>query len=286
MNCNDITLTQLYLFHKQRLYSFVVSLFEWSLPAGCNGAILERDIITHGCAGIFWEPRFSSFINTKLTTAGNLDIYGIPKEFECIGINYNRLMPADKIAVVYSTLTNVGAQKGVCGYNVMELIQHYARLLALCDVGIRNEIINTTHPCVITVSDKNHAKSAVEAWRQAKEGEPVVIVDKEIFSGTSTSTYNLDRSCNTADKLATKRTILNDFLSDIGVDSMVYEKSERLTEAEGEVNKDFISLPLQNMLAPRLAACKKFFELYGVKITCKPRNLNAKELYLSYGINS
>lgn len=286
MNYHDLTLSQSYNFHKQRLYSFVASLFEWELPPTCNGAILERDIITHGCAAIFWEPKFNAFINTKATASSNLDVYGIPKEYECLGVNYNRRMSKKGLAIVYDTLTSFGHNIGVSGMNIMNTIQHYARLLAMCDIGVRNEILNTQHPCVIALNDKSLINSAKEMWRQARDGEPVIIADKELFTGMSTQVFNLPRETFIEDKIATKRSILNEFLSDIGVDSMVYEKSERLTQAEGEVNKDQISLPLQNRLAPRLSACAQFEQLYGKKITCKPRTLNVKELYRSYGIDT
>lgn len=262
------------------LRSIVLSLFEWTLPETCNARILERDLLITGAAAIFWDDTLEMFVNTQITQRGNPDMYGIPKTYECRGLGYRRTMPSNRIATVYNSIGGLyGAKDNIVFFDLNALIEQYAGLLSDCDVGISNEISNSKHPAVLGVKDSKSQKSAKEAWRQASDGEPIVIVDEQFFGNVSTQVFPLPRDTHIADKQQAKQSIFQEFLYKIGVNSIAYEKSERLITAEADVSEQSVSLPLQNLLVPRLEACEKFYRLYGEKISVKPRTLNTKYLF-------
>lgn len=262
------------------LYSIVLSLFEWELPLTCNSKILERDLLLTGAAAIFWDNTFKCFVNTQITSNGVLDMYGLPLEYECNGVGYRRRMPADSIAICYNSLGGLcGGKDNIVFFDLNSIIEQYSDLLTDIDIGIRNEIENTKHPAVITVADPKIVKTARELWRQATDGEPVIIADKEMFNGLNTQIFPLPRETYIADKQQAKNTIINEFLGKLGVESLAHEKAERLITAETDISQQSVSLPLQNMLIPRLECCRQFYHLYGEKITVKPRTLNTQILY-------
>lgn len=266
--------------HTNFLRSVVLTLFEWELPPTCDPRILERDLLVKGSAALFWDNTFECFVNTSITAQGNLDMYGMPRAYNCIGVGYQRTMPRDAIAIVYNALGGLyGGEANIVYFDLDSIIRQYANLLADCDIGIRNEVECTKHPAVIAINDSKQEKSVREAWRQASDGEVVVITDSALLGNMQAQLFPLPRESFLADKQQAKQAIFQEFLYRIGVNSLAYEKSERLITAEADVSEQSVSLPLQNLLIPRIEACKKFYSLYGVKISVKPRTINASKYF-------
>lgn len=257
-----------YYVNKARLMAIYTNLIKWDLPAGdrgrlLNASVFERYLMTTNAAAMYWEERFNSYINVKITAAGQLDINGFPETYECIGVNYTRRMRRDRIAYCYNTTS--GSATGVDNiyyFDVMKIIEHYARLMANIDVGIYNETENTKHPAVMTLADPKLAKSAREAWRQAQDGEPIIIADKELFTGVATNVFPLPTETHMSDKHAAKRVIVNEFLSTIGVYSLDFEKSERMITAEADASRTATYLCGVNFSEPRERFCERFIKLY------------------------
>lgn len=266
-------MSEAYYVNRARLMAIYTNLIEWIYPTGDDAKadrwrlfvpqVFERYLMTTNAAATYWEERFESYISTKITSAGNLDINGYPLVYECIGVNYTRRMRRDDIAYCYNT--TAGSASGVDNvyyFDILKIIRHYARLMANIDVGIYNETENTKHPAVISIGDSKMLKSVKEAWRQASDGEPVIFADKELISGMSTQLFPLPTETHFADKHAAKRVIVNEFLSTIGVNSLDFEKSERMITAEADAGREATTLCAVNLIAPREQFCERFARLY------------------------
>lgn len=262
--------------NKARLYNVVLSLIEWELPATCNPYILERDLLT-GPAALFWDDGWECFLNTSVTAQGGLDVYGAPTVYNCRGIGYQRTMPRSAIALCYNSVSNMPNSFNY--WDINAIIDYFAGRLADMDICINNEIESAKHPAIIAVGDPKTEKSVRESFRQTKEGEPVVVVDEQLFSNARMVVSPINRNFTFDEQQKAKLNIFNEFLTYIGVDSLIYDKSDRLITSETTVNQQSISLPLQSMLVPRMECCREFYNLYGVKISVKPRTLNAPLLY-------
>ncbi len=263
------------------LYSIVLTMFGWELPDGCNSRIFYRDVITTGQAGIFWDKTFECFVNTRLTGNSALDMYGFPHTYNCIAVGYQRTMPANQIAICYNSIGGLsGGVDNIVFFDINRIIEHYADLLTDIDIGIRNEVENTKHPAVITVNDQKYVKSAREMWRQADDGEAVIMADNALFDGVKMQVFPLPRETFLDDKQKARIAIFNDFLARLGVNSLSYEKSERLITSEAAVNVESLSLPLQNLYIPCLECCESFYQIYGFRgVKVHLRTLNTSELY-------
>ena len=261
-------MTNAYYVNRARLMAIYTNLFEWTFPDGDRGKLLrpttfEYYLMSTNAAAIYWEEKYNSYINVKITSAGNLDINGFPLVYECIGVNYTRRMKRDDIAYCFNTTAgSAGGIEAPYYFDIKRIIEHYARLMANIDVGVYNETENTKHPAVITISDPKLAKSAREAWRQAVDGEPVIIADKELFTGVATQLFPLPTETHLADKHAAKRVIVNEFLSTIGVYSLDFEKSERMITAEADASRQATYLCGVNFTVPREEFCERFRRLY------------------------
>lgn len=262
-----------YYVNRARLMAIYTNLIEWIYPTGDDAKadrwrlfvpqVFERYLMTTNAAATYWEERYDSYISTKITSAGNLDINGYPEVYECIGVNYTRRMRREDIAYCYNT--TAGSCSGVDNvyyFDILKIIRHYARLMANIDIGIYNETENTKHPAVIAVSDPKMVKSAKESWRQASDGEPVIFADKELISGMATQLFPLPTETHMQDKHAAKRVIVNEFLSTIGVNALDFEKSERMITAEADASKEATRLCAYNLTEPREQFCERFIRLY------------------------
>lgn len=266
-------MSEAYEVNRARLMAIYTNLIEWIYPTGDEPRadrwklfvpqVFERYLMTTNAAATYWEERFESYISTKITSAGNLDINGYPLIYECIATNYTRRMRRDDIAYCFNT--TAGSASGVDNvyyFDVMKIIRHYARLMANIDVGIYNETENTKHPAVISIADPKSVKSVKEAWRQTSDGEPVIFADKELISGMATQLFPLPTETHLEDKHAAKRVIVNEFLSTIGVNSLDFEKSERMITAEADASREATFLCAENFITPREQFCERFAKLY------------------------
>lgn len=68
---------QTYIDYLTRFKKIALSRFEWKLPETMNEIYLEKTLYYYGQAG-FYKNNNYGFINCKLTSNGNLNLYGYP----------------------------------------------------------------------------------------------------------------------------------------------------------------------------------------------------------------
>ena len=89
-------------------------------------------------------------------------------------------------------------------------------------------------------SNKKDADAIKEAYTDATEGKPLVVVNKDILGDKKISTL-LPNPSQTyiGDKLIqARRSIINEFLTTIGIKNANYDKRERLNSQEVNQNND------------------------------------------------
>ena len=81
---NDAT----YIDYLERLKRICLSMFEWvNLPSSMNARWLERTLYYNGKASLLKDKNYG-FINTMCSSAGDLNIYGLPTSLGCYGFGY------------------------------------------------------------------------------------------------------------------------------------------------------------------------------------------------------
>ena len=269
----------IYRNNRNMIFDIVFGLFEWKLPEGCNAKTHEYNLMTTGQGAIFWEEKFNSFINTQITGQSSLDIYGFPFVYNCIGVGYNRTMHRDKIAYMFNTVNIYGENRIICQNSPLSVIDYYANKLTDIDIAIQNNINSNKRPYIIGVGDPKQVKAVREALRQSCDGEPLVIVDGDKFTGVNTSVMKIDSPLQVEALQAARRNTIHECLSRFGINSLQDDKRERMITAEAESNLDSLAITLRSMLDARLEGCERFYKLYGEIIDCKPRFMHKEEIY-------
>ena len=153
-------------------------------------------------------------------------------------------------------------------YGFENIVTKYAVMLAACDRSINVNLMCSVVSKVIAAKNKKQADDYKEAYGKATSGEPFVTVLGDGWDGLEIRDLIGDvKSDYISDKIEDlKRCIVNDFLTEIGINNANLAKRERLNSDEVNANnEEVIALPviaLENMQA----GCNRLNELAGEKL--------------------
>lgn len=268
---NDST----YIDYLSRMRKVATSIFEWeNLPDSMDARFLEETLFLYGQATLLYDEKYG-FINTRCADGGFVNIYNLPTELNCYSNQYSVYRK------LYTGFKNeekqVDDEQCILVMNnfdripTAQTIELFAYRMYLAQRSCDVNIMSTRTPVLIIGTDKQ--KLTLEnLYSQYDGNRPFILGDKDIISN------DMMRSIDTkapyvADKLSDyKKEIWNEFLQFIGVNTIDFEKKERLISGESNANNEVINLNLQSYLAPRQEACKKFNELFGTNISVRVRS--------------
>lgn len=246
------------------------SMFEWeNLPASMNEIWLERALYYDGQAAFLKDKKFG-FINTRATTAGKINLYGLPTKLHCYSIEYNT------IRSVYSGLLPNVREDQQCiliqnNWNRVPTwfaMQLFAYRLYEAQRSADINVKAQKYPVLILTNDKQK-HSMINLYNNYDGNQPVIVADKNLMEANELKSVNTDAPY-VADKLLDyKKEIMNEALTYLGINNIMLEKKERLVQDEANSNNELINLNLQKFLAPRQLAAKQFNEKYGLTGTDK-----------------
>lgn len=145
-------------------------------------------------------------------------------------------------------------------------IQLFANRLYECqrtwDVNIKAQ----KTPVMVIVDERQRALME-NLYSQYDGNRPYIFGDKQQLDENILRTLNTEAPF-IADKITQeKNNIWNEALTFLGINNIIEEKKERLTEDESQTNNELINLNLQSFLAPRQEACKNFNDLFNLTDT-------------------
>ena len=248
----------------ERFRRIALSMFEWkNLPPSMSARWLELCLFFEGKAALLKDENYG-FINTKCTSNGDFNIYGLPTKLNCFSYSYH----ADRN--LYTGLTEDN-QKTDCilvmndweGLPTAPTLELYALRLyecqRACDVNIKTQ----KFPIMVLSSDKQQL-TMKNLYNEYDGNQPFIFGDKNILKGDELKAINTG-SPFVADKLTQyKKEIWNECLTYLGINNIMLEKKERLVTDEANSNNELINLNLQSRLAPREEAARQFNELFGL----------------------
>lgn len=134
------------------------------------------------------------------------------------------------------------------------IIDKYATLLAMCDSGVAVNLMNSKVAFIGLAESKNMAESLKKIYDDISAGKPAVFYKKteniEFFFNDVKRTFVADQI------QSLKRTIMNEFLTEIGINNANYDKRERLVTDEVNANNQ----QLEAMVTHWYDNIKKGFE--------------------------
>lgn len=155
-----------------------------------------------------------------------------------------------------------------CGW----MINRYATLLAMCDSSVAVNLMNTKAAYVFRASSKAQAATYQKMYDDITQGRPAVFVgengninEENMFVMPAKQNFVAD------DVQLLKRKIINEFLTDIGINNTNLDKRERLTDDEVNANNDEVLANIQHWYDNIQNGIKRINALYDLKLSVKIR---------------
>lgn len=162
---------------------------------------------------------------------------------------------------------------------VMWLVNRYATLLAMCDSSIAVNLMNTKISYVFGATSKTQADTFKALYDKVSCGEPAVFTNNSITSNLKEQLFLMPAKNNfiADDVQLLKRKILNEFLTDIGINNTNLEKRERLTDDEVNANNDEVLANIYYWYDNINESLKRVNKMFNLNITCTLREYERKE---------
>ena len=155
-----------------------------------------------------------------------------------------------------------------CGW----MINRYATLLAMCDSSVAVNLMNTKAAYVFRASSKAQAATYQKMYDDITQGRPAVFVgengninEENMFVMPAKQNFVAD------DVQLLKRKIINEFLTDIGINNTNLDKRERLTDDEVNANNDEVLANIQHWCDNIQDGINRINALYNLGLSVKIR---------------
>lgn len=127
------------------------------------------------------------------------------------------------------------------------MINRYSTLLAMCDSGIAVNLMNSKAAYVFKAASKGQSETIKKMYDEISCGNPAVFVG-ENGALNQENVYNLPVKENFVanDIQLLKHKIVNEFLTEIGINNTNTDKRERLTDDEVNANNDEVYANIQH----------------------------------------
>ena len=164
--------------------------------------------------------------------------------------------------------------------NAWPMINRYAALLASCDGSIAVNLINSRVAAIFGAENKKEAESYKLMYDQMTEGKPGVFIGEAMAKKLSERLmYNRVKESYVADQIENlKHQIMDDFLSDLGVENANTDKRERLITNEVESNYQEVRAGAEHWLDNINEGFTKANSLYNLNLRMIRREWNREEV--------
>lgn len=128
---------------------------------------------------------------------------------------------------------------------VMDIINRYAALLAMCDSSTAVTLMNAKVAFIGMASSKAQANTMKKMFDKIAMGEPAVFVNGDAVNKENFFFNNVKQNFVGEEIQRLKRMIQNDFLTEIGLNNANLDKRERLIQSEVDANNEEIQNNVQ-----------------------------------------
>lgn len=156
---------------------------------------------------------------------------------------------------------------------VSPILQRFSTLLAMCDSAISVNLMNSKVAFIGFVDDAAQAKTMQKMYDQISAGEPAVFPRKSQVNTENFMFANVRQSFIADDVMLVRRKIVNDFLSDIGINNANLDKRERLNEQEVNANNEEVRFNVLNWLDTIQEGLDVANKLYSLGLKIKLREV-------------
>lgn len=157
-----------------------------------------------------------------------------------------------------------------CGW----MLDRYAALLSMCDSATAVNLMNSKVTFIGLASSKAQAASMQKMYDEIACGKPAVFVKGDNINSENFFFNNVKNSFVADDIQLLKRKIINEFLSDIGINNTNLDKRERLTDDEVSANNEEVLYSVQHWLENLKEGFDKVNKMFNLNIEVKLKDLS------------
>lgn len=155
-----------------------------------------------------------------------------------------------------------------CGW----LINRYATMLAMCDSSVAVNLMNTKVTYVFKASSKAQAETMKKMYDEITQGNPAVFVGENgAINEENMFVMPAKQNFIAEDVQILKRKIINEFLTEIGINNTNQDKRERLTDDEVNANNDEVYANIQHWFDNISDGINRANKLYNLGLSVKVR---------------
>lgn len=225
------------LYYREYLLKKIFAIFEFSLPDTWDSDYFQTHLFIDG------------YIAVTDTDAGIL-----PLQCSYSGINVFG-HPTD-IIIANPVLGSFDRKIGVDGVliklqfnylGIMALLNRYSALLAMCDSALSVNLMNSKVTFIGMAENKAQAETMKKMYDEISMGNPAVFVKGSAIGNGESFYFNHAKENYIAKEIQdTKRSLINEFLTEIGINNANINKRERLNLDEVNSNDEEIRANVQH----------------------------------------
>ena len=225
-------------YYKRMLYNKLYSVYKFTLPDDRMLGWFRFFLFHFGNIAFIYDEKLGWIFYPYSTIKYNY-IYR-PQEIECI--ISNMLTEEDRTINGY-----VGENCEIVYifddlFGCDDIVTRYAEMLADCDKSVNINLMNANVGMCAYVDNKKDAETLKEAYGKATTGEPFIVMNKSLMLDENGVFRPLFKDVKNTfignDVMTLRRSIVNAFLTEIGIRNSNYDKRERLTTDEIGENND------------------------------------------------
>lgn len=251
-------------YYRQKLLRLIIQRFKWeNIPSNWEYDYFIMHLFLDGVIGITDTSAGILALKCGLTGIG---IYEQPTEMifanPVLG-NFRRTIGEDGeyIKIQYDF------------HGVGWILDRYSALLAMCDSGIAVNLMNTKMTYVFGANSKTQAETFKALYDDITMGKPAVFTNTSNAGMMKEQLFTMPAKENfIADDIQLlKRKIVNEFLTDIGINNTNLDKRERLTDDEVNANNDEVLANIWHWYDNINDGISKVNKLYDLNLKCSIR---------------
>lgn len=131
---------------------------------------------------------------------------------------------------------------------VMDIVNRYAVLMAMCDSSMAVTLLNAKVAFIGFCTSKQQSNTMKKMYDQISQGQPAVFVNGDAVNKEQIFFNNVKQNFVGLEIGETKRQLLNEFLTEIGLNNANLSKRERLNSDEVNANNEEIENNVQHWI--------------------------------------
>lgn len=218
-------------YFRKYLFQKMLSAFEWTIPETWARDYFQFVLFGWGYIAVFDSKDAGFGVIPQRCGISGYNVFYMPNRV----LVSNPLLPNISELKIHENCTVLHVNPNYTP--VLDIIDYYAVKLAMVTADIENNLFNNKLSYVFAVGNQTAASSFKKLYDQIAQGNPAVIVDKELLKEDGNKTWevfqqNLKQNYLVSDLLEDYRRIENDFCTKVGIPATNTEKRERMSVEE------------------------------------------------------